>query len=101
GMDEAFPLDCNDADFCLKIRARGYLNVWTPLAELYHFESLTRGTAPTAERLAILQAAGQLFQERWAGIFRDGDPYYNPNLSLLAGGYQLRPDAPHIHSRAA
>lgn len=101
GLDEEFPLDCNDADFCLKIRQRGYLNVWTPLAELYHFESLTRGAAPTAERLAHLQQAGRRFQEKWAGVFRDGDPYYNPNLSLKAGGYELRLDSPQIHSRAA
>ena len=77
------------------------MSVWTPLAELYHFESLTRGTAPTAERLAHLQQAARRFQEKWADVFLDGDLYYNPNLSLKAGGYELRHDSPPIQSRAA
>ena len=101
GLDESFPLDCNDADFCLKIRKHGYFNVWTPRAELYHFESLTRGAAPSAERLALLESAVTRFRKKWPNIFDEGDPFYNPNLSLNAGGYKLRLDAPPVRSRAA
>jgi GT2 family glycosyltransferase len=101
GLDEEFPLDFNDVDFCLRIRERNYLNVWTPLAELYHFESLTRGSAPAAERQAQLNRGARQFQARWNGVLRDGDPYYSPNLSLNSVNFEVRLDAPRIESRAA
>ena len=43
GLDESFEISLNDVDFCLKLRKAGYLNVFTPFAELYHFESISRG----------------------------------------------------------
>jgi GT2 family glycosyltransferase len=101
GLDEQFPLDCNDADFCLKIIECGYRNLWTPLAELYHYESLTRGAAPTGQRLALFQQAVSRFRAKWATAFNAGDPYYNPNLSLTGSGCELRPDTRHVSSRAA
>ncbi|MBS0264666.1 MAG: glycosyltransferase family 2 protein [Planctomycetes bacterium] len=101
GLEEEFPLDYNDIDFCLKIRQHGYLNVWTPHAELYHYESLTRKLSPSAERQAHLRWAAGRLQEKWPDIFRDGDPYYNPNLSLNSGGYELRQDPAPGVCRAA
>ncbi|MBR5432620.1 MAG: glycosyltransferase family 2 protein, partial [Bacteroidales bacterium] len=43
GFDESFQVSLNDVDFCLKLRDKGYLNVFTPFAELFHYESLSRG----------------------------------------------------------
>jgi GT2 family glycosyltransferase len=101
GLDEEYPLDFNDVDFCLKIRERGYLNVWTPLAELYHFESLTRGKARARDKKAILEAAVRRFQTRWSDFLLNGDPYYNPNLTLHAANFELSPDTLSIQSRTA
>ncbi len=102
GLDEEFPLDFNDVDFCLRMRERGYVNVWTPWAELYHFESLTRGSAPSAERQAHLHEGAQRLRARWNDVLRDGDPYYNPNLSLSStNNFEVRLDSPRTESRAA
>jgi GT2 family glycosyltransferase len=101
GLDEEFPLDFNDVDFCLRIRQRGYLNVWTPLAELYHLESLTRGSTPSAERRAHLDRGARRFKDRWNDVLRDGDPYYSPNLSLNSINFEVRLDVPQAQCRAA
>ena len=101
GLDEAFPLDFNDVDFCLKIRERGYLNIWTPLAELYHVESLTRGAAPAATRQAHLDRAARRFHAKWNHILSEGDPYYSPNLSLSSNSFEIQLDSPRTQSRAA
>ena len=55
GLDEGLTVAFNDVDFCLKVRAAGYLNLWTPFAELVHHESVSRGrdlTPAKAKRLA-------------------------------------------------
>lgn len=89
GCDERFKVACNDIDLCMRIRKAGYLVVWTPYAELYHYESKTRGAEDTPEKRARLDAERALFRERWAEELDAGDPYHNPNLDLL--GYVLRP----------
>lgn len=73
GFDEGFAIDYNDIDFCLKVRKAGYRVVYTPFAELYHFEasSLTRN-APN-------EADAQSFRARWASEI-DADPHYSPHL---------------------
>jgi len=43
GFEPALPVAFNDVDFCLKVQAAGYKNIWTPRAELYHHESKSRG----------------------------------------------------------
>ena len=82
GFDESFANSLYDADFCLKLRERGYLNIFTPFAELYF-----RGTEYSAENAdpgEQEQLAGEAarFRERWADILAAGDPYYNLNFSL-------------------
>lgn len=81
GLDaENLPIAFNDVDFCLKLLDAGYLNLWTPYAQLYHYESYTRGYDVTAEKRARFLAERDYMHERWAG--RLGlDRYYNPNLS--------------------
>lgn len=53
GLDESFTISLNDVDLCLKIREKGYLNIFTPFAELYHYESKTRGMGRGREAEAL------------------------------------------------
>jgi len=73
GFDEDFAVDYNDIDFCLKVRAAGYRIVYTPFAELYHFE------ASSLVRSAPNEADAQSFRARWANEI-DADPHYSPHL---------------------
>lgn len=82
GMDEAFlPVSFNDVDFCLKIRAAGYWNVWTPFAALIHHESKSRKTENTPEKKKRAQQEIATMRQRWGDLL-DRDPAYNPNLTL-------------------
>jgi len=64
----------NDVDFCLRLREAGYLIVYTPYSQLYHYESLSRGYDVNLTEVAYMQ-------RNHAGLLREGDPYYNPNLT--------------------
>jgi len=93
GLDEAFAVALNDVDFCLRIRDKGYLNVFTPFAELYHFESASRGSDVVDEQKAArYEEESALFRGRWKELLAKGDPYYNPNFSLDRSDYSLRTD---------
>lgn len=93
GLDETFAVALNDVDFCLRIREKGYLNVFTPFAELYHFESASRGSdLVDEEKAARYETESALFRERWKEQLAKGDPYYNPNFSLDHSDYSLRVD---------
>jgi len=72
----------NDVDFCLRAREKGYLNVFTPYAELYHYESKSRGEEDTPEKVARFNKEVEYMKKRHADILTKGDPYYNPNLTL-------------------
>jgi len=74
----------NDVDFCLKMREKGYLIVYTPFVVLRHHESLSRGRA--GDDLAEIA----FMQRRHAGLLEKGDPYYNPNLTRERGDFSLR-----------
>ncbi|WP_438345110.1 glycosyltransferase family 2 protein [Methylorubrum populi] len=78
----------NDVDLCLKIRAAGYRNVWTPHARLVHHESKSRGAEDTPEKRARFEAESRVMRERWEPVLR-ADPYYNPNFSRAAAHYRL------------
>lgn len=81
GLDEKLSVAFNDIDFCLRVRARGYGNLWTPYARLYHHESASRGSENTPEKLARFQSEMDFMRARWGeSLLRD--PAYNPNLSL-------------------
>lgn len=82
GLDETFEVAFNDVDFCMRIRKAGYLIVFTPFAELYHYESKTRGAEDTPEKRRRFQGEIDRFHTRWARELAAGDPYYNPNFSL-------------------
>jgi GT2 family glycosyltransferase len=81
GFEEKLVIACNDVDLCLKIRQKGYRIVWTPYAELYHFESHTRGRDETPEKLARALCELTLFHWKWSDFLAAGDPYYHPSLA--------------------
>ncbi len=87
GLDgENLAVAFNDVDFCLRVRAAGYSNVWTPHAELYHFESVSRGADTDTEKLARFQREVSYMLGRW-DLSRD--PFYSPNLSLTHEDFSL------------
>jgi GT2 family glycosyltransferase len=81
GLDPAFVVEFGDVDFCLRILEHGYHNVWTPFAELYHHESLTRGGYDSDEKRNLNYHEVNLFQTRWAKFLEKSDPSYSPNLT--------------------
>jgi glycosyltransferase involved in cell wall biosynthesis len=88
GLDESLQVAFNDVDLCLRVRERGYRNLWTPFAELYHHESASRGYEDTPEKLVRFRREENLMQERWGrALLRD--PAYNPNLSVTAAPFSL------------
>lgn len=90
GLDESFEVALNDVDMCLRIREAGYLIVWTPYAELYHFESKSRGMDDTPKKKKRYKGEVERFQQRWGGVLAKGDPYYNPNLTLEQEDFRFR-----------
>ncbi|MEQ8335209.1 glycosyltransferase [Nisaea sp.] len=82
GLDEQkLAVAFNDVDFCLKIRHAGHRIVWTPYAELYHYESISRGDDEAPEKKARFNREAEVMRERWATDC-EHDPFYNPNLTL-------------------
>jgi GT2 family glycosyltransferase len=96
GFDETLAVAYNDVDLCLRIGARGYRNVWTPFAELYHFESISRGDDLKGANLPRFLAESQAMRDRWQGLLT-ADPYYNPNLSLTRADLWLAYPPRHLH----
>jgi GT2 family glycosyltransferase len=89
GMREDLAVDLNDIDFCLRLRERGYRNLYTPHARLLHFESASRGrpvSGGAIERHAVERAR---FLGSW-GLGILDDPFYSPNLSRQSTTYRLR-----------
>ena len=90
GLDEEFAVALNDVDFCLRARQKGYLVYFTPEAELYHYESKSRGFEDTPEKQERFDREIAGFQRRYAELLKAGDPYYNPNLTLMLGDCSIR-----------
>lgn len=92
GLDETFQVAFNDIDLCMKFRAAGKKIIFTPYAELYHYESKSRGLEDTPEKQFRFGKEVKRFQEKWAQQLEMGDPYYSPNLSVTEGDCSLRED---------
>ncbi|MDY6879168.1 MAG: glycosyltransferase family 2 protein [Thermodesulfobacteriota bacterium] len=90
GLDENLSHAFNDVDYCMKIREKGYLIVYTPYAELYHYESLSRGYEDSSEKRRRFGKEVGYFQKKWEEALKKGDPYYNPNLTLDKEDFSLR-----------
>ncbi|MBU5481067.1 glycosyltransferase family 2 protein [Blautia sp. MSJ-19] len=91
-FDETFQVAFNDIDLCMKLRAAGKKIVFTPYAELYHYESKSRGLEDTPEKQFRFDKEVTRFKEKWAAQLEAGDPYYSPNLSVTEGDCSLRED---------
>ena len=90
GLDEGFAISLNDVDFCLKLREKGLLNVFTPFAELYHYESISRGLDNEGEKAKRYEQESEKFRTKWKSVLEAGDPYYNPNFSLDRSDFALK-----------
>lgn len=90
GLNEEFKVAFNDIDFCLKVRKAGYLVVYNPYAQFYHYESKSRGLEDSADKVARFQQEIALFGSHWEDILEHGDPYYNPNLTLDKADFSLK-----------
>ncbi len=90
GLDEAFAVALNDVDLCVRAWKAGQVNVFTPFAELYHYESASRGTDLTGAGAERYEKESALFRERWKELLEQGDPYYNPNFSLDRSDFALK-----------
>ena len=89
GFNETdLPVSYNDVDLCLRIRAAGYRNLWTPFAELYHHESASRGAEDTPAKQARAHQKFQYMRQTW-GPLLDNDPAYNPNLTLIHEDFSI------------
>ncbi|MEG1895236.1 MAG: glycosyltransferase family 2 protein [Oscillospiraceae bacterium] len=87
-MDERnFAVAYNDIDFCLRLYEQGYVNVFTPYSEAYHFESKTRGPDTDAARAMRYEGEKSRFASKWQKYFNYGDPYYNPHFTLQYENY--------------
>lgn len=90
GLEEKLKVAFNDVDFCLRVREKGYLVVYDPYAELYHYESKTRGAEDTKEKIRRFQTEIEYMRSHWIRLLKKGDPYYNCNLSLTKWDYSLK-----------
>lgn len=90
GLEEGFAISLNDVDFCLKLREKGYLNVFTPFAECFHYESVSRGLDDHGEKAERYNRESEMFRKKWKAVLDAGDPYYNPNFSLDRSDFSLK-----------
>ena len=89
GLDAGnLPVAFNDVDLCLRLRAKGLRNIWTPYAELIHRESASRGDDLAPEHRARFDHECRTMRDRWGPVL-DSDPFYNPNFSRLDGMFRL------------
>ncbi|HJA72120.1 MAG TPA: glycosyltransferase family 2 protein [Candidatus Lachnoclostridium stercoravium] len=90
GFSAELAVAFNDIDLCMKIRAADKLIVYDPYALLYHYESKSRGLEDTPEKVARFNREIAIFAKKWPDILKNGDPYYNPNLTLRKSNFALR-----------
>lgn len=90
GLEEKLQVAFNDVDFCLRVRKAGYLVVFDPYVELYHYESKTRGSENTKEKVRRFQSEIEYMRSHWLELLKKGDPMYNPNLTLTKWDYSLK-----------
>ena len=84
--EDELGVDFNDVDFCLRVRAAGYKNTWTPFAELYHEDSSLCGYQDDSEKRARFEAEVAYMQQTWGDLLL-ADPAYSPNLTLEHGDF--------------
>lgn len=90
GFEEKLTVAFNDIDLCLRVREQDYLVVYDAYVEMIHYESKTRGSEDTEEKVRRFQSEIEYMRTRWIDILKNGDPYYNPNLTLSKWNFSLR-----------
>lgn len=90
GFSEQLAVAYNDIDLCLKMRSRGWKILYCPQAEVYHYESRTRGLEMTKEKAERVKKEEDFFKYRWKDPLKEGDPFYNPNLTLEKPDFSLK-----------
>lgn len=90
GLTEELAVAFNDVDYCLKVQKAGKLVVYNPYAELFHYESKSRGYEDSPEKVERFNGEVEKLLDRWRDIIEKGDPYYNPNLTLDNSDFSLR-----------
>jgi|GEM_PF-2704657 len=90
GFDEAYEVTFNDVDLCLRLKEQGLRNCLEPAAVLIHYESRSRGTEDTPGKVARFHREIGTFVRRWKDALLDGDPWYDPNLTLSGPAYTCR-----------
>ncbi len=90
GFEEKLSVAFNDVDLCLRTVADGHLVVYNPYVELRHYESKSRGAEDSEEKVRRFQSEIEFMRTRWEDLLKEGDPYYNKNLSLSKWNYSLR-----------
>ncbi len=88
GLDENLSVAFNDVDLCMRVGAAGHRVVWTPFAEMIHYESISRGAEDTPEKVTRFNAEADLMRARW-GDKLVHDPFYSPNLTLVAEDFSI------------
>lgn len=89
GLSPELAVAFNDIDFCLKVRRLGKLIVYNPYAQLYHYESKSRGHENTPDKIVRFNREIEIFRHKWSDILENGDPYYNPNFSTDSADFTL------------
>lgn len=92
GLDEIdFVVAYNDVDFCLRVLKAGYKNIFIPYAEAYHYESISRGDdTKDKEKNKRFDKEKQNLLRRHGDFIKNGDPYYNPNLTLDSEDFSIK-----------
>jgi GT2 family glycosyltransferase len=92
GLDEQLSVAFNDVDLCMRLSDRGYRIIWTPVAELFHFEGMSRGYDDTPEKRTLATRELGYFSRRWGSLLQ-GDPFRNANLDYLWDAVTLAPSS--------
>lgn len=91
GFTEELAVAFNDVDLCLKVGKQGYLVVYNPYVEMYHYESKSRGQEDSEDKIRRFQREIEYMRTHWINILKEGDPCYNRHLSLTKWNYSLKP----------
>lgn len=90
GLTEELVVAFNDIDYCMKVRELGKLVVYNPYAQLYHYESKSRGLEDSPQKQERYYKEMKYFVTKWKESLDHGDPYYNPNLTLSKADFSLK-----------
>lgn len=90
GLDESFAVAFNDVDFCVRVRQAGYTNLFTPFAQLYHYESKSRGLDEDPVKRKRFLSEVERFQTRWKTLLEAGDPCMNPNFDDMKDDFSFK-----------